>query len=346
MDSPVSRTFDSLPELENIMEVRALRMHFAITKGLLRREIGTVKAVDGVSFSIKRGQTLGIVGESGSGKTTLGHCLMNNYSITSGEVFFEQKSMADIPSAAMRRLRKNIQMITQDPYTSLDPRMNIYDIVTEGMVIHKMEKSREARYKEAEHMLSIVGISPDFASRYPHEFSGGQRQRISIARALAVQPSFIICDEVVSALDVSIQAQIINLLVELRHKLGLTFVFIGHDLSVVRHISDNVAVMYLGKIVELTRSDELYRRPLHPYTQALISAAPIPDPETEELRERVVLKGEIPSPINPPAGCNFRTRCPYALDICMEEEPLFRDAGDGHFIACHIPRDEGAPCNG
>lgn len=331
-----------LPELKNIMEVKDLKMHFAVTKGILKRRVGSVKAVDGVSFSVRRGQTLGIVGESGSGKTTLGNCLMSNYTVTHGDILFEQKNVREMPKSALRRLRKNIQMITQDPYTSLDPRMSIYDIVTEGMVIHKMEGSRADRYEVAERMLGMVGINPEFANRFPHEFSGGQRQRISIARALAVQPSFIICDEVVSALDVSIQAQIITLLIRLRGELGLTYVFIGHDLSVVRHISDNVAVMYLGKIVELTRSAELYSSPLHPYTQALIAAAPIPDPEIEARRERIILEGEVPSPINPPPGCNFCTRCKYVTQRCHEAEPPFVDVGNGHFVACHLhPGKEG-----
>ena len=325
-----------IPDLENIMEVRGLKMHFPITKGIFNRQIGTVKAVDGVSFSIRRGQTLGIVGESGSGKTTLGHCLINNYKITSGKVVFEQKNMSEIPSSAMRRLRKVIQMITQDPFSSLDPRMTVYEIVTEGLNIHKMESSRAERYEIAERMLSMVGLDPEFGTRFPHEFSGGQRQRISIARALAVQPSFIICDEVVSALDVSIQAQIITLLMRLRRELGLTYVFIGHDLSVVRHISDNVAVMYLGKIVEMTSSAALYSNPVHPYTQALISAVPIPDPDLESERKRVILQGEVPSPINPPAGCNFCTRCRYVTEQCREEEPAFADIGGGHFVACHL----------
>lgn len=325
-----------IPELDNIMEVRGLKMHFAVTKGILKRKVGSVKAVDGVSFAIKRGQTLGIVGESGSGKTTLGNCLLNNYRITSGDIIFEQKTMSEIPKSAMRRLRKEIQMITQDPYTSLDPRMSVYDIVTEGMSIHKMASSKAERYETAERMLAMVGINPKFAGRFPHEFSGGQRQRISIARALAVQPSFIICDEVVSALDVSIQAQIITLLKRLRSELGLTYVFIGHDLSVVRHISDNVAVMYLGKIVELTRSSELYSNPLHPYTQALISAAPIPDPEIEATRTRIILSGEVPSPIHPPRGCNFCTRCRHATERCHEDDPPFADVGGGHFVACHL----------
>lgn len=332
-----------LPELEAMMEVRDLKMHFPITKGLFRRQVGSVKAVDGVSFSIKRGKTLGIVGESGSGKSTLGNCLMRNYDITSGEILFEQKNIRDIPRAGLRRLHRHIQMITQDPFSSMDPRMRIYDIVTEGLVIQKMEKSRAERYALAERMLSMVGLNPEFASRFPHEFSGGQRQRISIARALAMQPSFLICDEVVSALDVSIQAQIVTLLMHLREKLGLTYVFIGHDLSVVRHISDQVAVMYLGKIVELTSSRKLYERPIHPYTQALISAAPIPDPELEETRHRIILEGEASSALGPSAGCRFCSRCMHASARCREEEPPFVDVGEGHFVACHLhPGKEGA----
>ena len=339
-------SLQDIPNLEHIMEVRDLKMHFPITKGIFNRQVGTVKAVDGVSFSVRRGQTLGIVGESGSGKTTLGHCLINNYKITSGEVLFEQKNMSGIPPSAMRRLRKVIQMITQDPFSSLDPRMTVYDIVTEGLNIHKMEPSRAARYEIAERMLSMVGIDPEYGNRFPHEFSGGQRQRISIARALAVQPSFIICDEVVSALDVSIQAQIITLLMRLRRELGLTYVFIGHDLSVVRHISDNVMVMYLGKIVEMTSSEELYSNPVHPYTQALISAAPIPDPDLEAERKRVILQGEVPSPINPPSGCNFCTRCQYVTERCHEEDPEYADIGDGHFVACHLHTGKGGGGNG
>jgi len=335
-----------LPDLDTIMEVRDLKMHFPITKGLLKRPVGSVKAVDGASFSIKRGKTLGIVGESGSGKSTLGNCLMRNYDITSGDIIFEQKNIKNIPKAGLRRLHRNIQMITQDPFSSLDPRMRIYDIVTEGLIIQKMEKTRAERYELAERMLSMVGINPGFAKRFPHEFSGGQRQRISIARALAMQPSFMICDEVVSALDVSIQAQIVTLLKRLRGELNLTYIFIGHDLSVVRHISDHVAVMYLGKIVELTSSQELYEHPLHPYTQALISAAPIPDPELEETRHRIVLQGDVPSPIHPPKGCHFCTRCQYTDLKCREEEPPFIDVGGGHFVACHLQQGKENAVNG
>lgn len=322
-------------KLEDIMLVNDLKMHFPVTQGLLKRQIGSVKAVDGVSFAIKRGRTLGLVGESGSGKTTVGNCLLNRYKITGGDIFFEGTNYRDIPPASMRKLRKTIQMVTQDPFASLDPRMTVRDAISEGVRIHGLVKGRAAIDRRVAEMLNMVGLRADFADRYPHEFSGGQRQRISIARALALQPSFVVCDEVVSALDVSIQAQIVSLLQRLQEELGLTYVFIGHDLSVVRHISHDVAVMYLGKIVEITSSDELYSNPLHPYTQALISAVPIPNPRIDRARERIILKGEIPSPINPPAGCGFSTRCPYADDRCREQEPIFHNVGAGHFAACH-----------
>ncbi len=324
-----------LEHLDDIMRVKHLKMHFPITKGLLKRQVGSVKAVDGVSFTIKRGQTFGLVGESGSGKSTVGHCLLNRYKITDGDIFFEGNNLKNVPPAAMRRMRKNLQMITQDPFASLDPRMDIQAAISEGLRIHKISSNPKELEETAVRMMELVGINPDFRRRYPHEFSGGQRQRISIARALALQPSFIVCDEVVSALDVSIQAQIITLLMKLQKELNLTYVFIGHDLSVVRHISNDVAVMYLGKIMELTGSGQLYEKPLHPYTQALISAAPIPDPIVDRARERILLKGEIPSPINPPKGCNFCTRCPYADARCREEEPEFKDVGGRHFVACH-----------
>ena len=324
-----------LERLDEIMLVKNLKMHFPITKGLLKRQVGSVKAVDGVSFKIPRGQTLGLVGESGSGKSTIGHCLLNRYKITSGDIWFEGNNFKDVSAVSMRRMRKTLQMITQDPFASLDPRMDIQDAISEGLRIHHVTDSKKELEERVIRNMELVGINPEFRHRYPHEFSGGQRQRISIARALALQPSFLVCDEVVSALDVSIQAQIITLLMKLQSELGLTYVFIGHDLSVVRHISNQVAVMYLGKIMELTDSDELYAHPLHPYTKALISAAPIPDPIVDRSRERILLKGEIPSPINPPKGCNFCTRCPYADQRCREEEPDFVDVGSNHFVACH-----------
>ena len=330
-----------LPQLEDIMVVEDLKMHFPITKGLLKRQVGSVKAVDGVSFAIKRGQTLGIVGESGSGKSTIGNCILGVHKITSGSIIYEGQDMKNIPPKAMRRLRNKLQVVSQDPFSSMDPRMNIEQIVTEGLDVHHMVNNEVERTEIAARMLEMVGIRPEFMHRYPHEFSGGQRQRICIARALALQPNFIVCDEIVSALDVSIQAQIVTLMMRLQEELGLTYVFIGHDLSVVRHISDNVAVMYLGKIVELTSAKELYANPLHPYTKALISAAPIPDPEVDRQRERIILKGEIPSPIHPPKGCNFCTRCPYATQLCREEEPESRDVGDRHFVACHYVDEHG-----
>ena len=324
-----------LKRLDEIMYVKDMKMHFPITKGLLKRQIGSVKAVDGVTFSIKRGQTLGIVGESGSGKSTVGNCLLQNYKITSGDIWFEGTNLKDVNAKTMRLMRRTLQMITQDPYSSLDPRMNIQDIISEGIKIHHLMSDSKAIEETVIRQLELVGINPDFRYRYPHEFSGGQRQRISIARALALQPSFIVCDEIVSALDVSIQAQIVSLMMQLQEQLGLTYVFIGHDLSVVRHISNQVAVMYLGKFMELTDSDELYSRPLHPYTQALISAAPIPNPTVDRARQRILLQGEIPSPINPPKGCNFCTRCPYAEKRCFEEEPEMIDVGNNHLVACH-----------
>ena len=320
---------------DDIMYVHDLKMHFPITKGLLKKKIGEVKAVDGVSFGIKRGQTLGIVGESGSGKSTIGNCLLNVVKITSGDIFYEGNNYRDISTTAWKRMRKNLQMVTQDPFASLDPRMNIMQIVSEGLKIQGLLKNKEEQEAMVVRQLKQVGINPDFRYRYPHEFSGGQRQRISIARALALQPNFIVCDEVVSALDVSIQAQIVNLLMSLQDQLNLTYVFIGHDLSVVRYISNQVAVMYLGKFMELTSSDELYDHPLHPYTQALISAAPIPDPEVDQNRQRILLGGDLPSPINPPKGCNFCTRCKYADQCCREVEPELKDVGNGHFVACH-----------
>ena len=321
--------------LEDMIVVKDLKMHFPVTAGLLKRQVASVKAVDGVSFTVRRGETLGIVGESGSGKSTIGNCLLHRCVPTAGEIIYEGHDLAKITKTGMRRLSKHLQMITQDPFASLDPRMDIQQIISEGMEIHKMGDKKE-REEIVIRMLEMVGLNPEFRHRYPHEFSGGQRQRISIARALAIQPNFIVCDEVVSALDVSIQAQVVQLLMRLQRELNLTYVFIGHDLSVVRYISNNVAVMYLGKIMELTSSDELYQNPLHPYTRALISAAPIPNPRVDRARERILLKGEVPSPIDPPKGCNFCTRCPYAEKRCFREEPEFKDVGGGHFVACHL----------
>lgn len=295
---------------------------------------GTVKAVDGVSFTIQRGETLGLVGESGCGKSTIGRALLNLNPASGGHVFFDGEPVNGLRGSAMQRMRKRMQMIFQDPYASLNPRMTIGDIIGEPMVIHRL-KNRNERKQRVRELLALVGLNPTFAGRYPHEFSGGQRQRVGIARALAADPDFIVCDEAIAALDVSIQAQIINLLQDLQQQFGLTYLFISHDLSVVRHISDRIAVMYLGKIVELTDCDRIYRQPLHPYTQALLSAVPIPDPEADRQRRQIILKGELPSPLNPPEGCRFRDRCPKAAPLCKAREPLLEDFGEEHWAACH-----------
>ncbi|MFC2010563.1 ABC transporter ATP-binding protein, partial [Chloroflexota bacterium] len=302
--------------------------------GVMRRKVGDVKAVDGVSFNVKRGETLGLVGESGCGKTTTGRSILQLYEVTGGKVYFEGEDLTRMKGERLRAMRRNMQLIFQDPYASLNPRMTAGSIIGEPMTVHKLVSGKE--YKEqVDELFRIVQLEPYMEDRYPHEFSGGQRQRIGIARALATRPKLIICDEPVSALDVSIQTQIITLLIKLREELGLTYIFIAHDLSVVRHISDRVAVMYLGKIVEITNSDELYDNPLHPYTQALLSAVPIPEPVVDRQRKRILLTGDVPSPVNPPPGCNFHPRCHMAIDICREETPEFRDIGDDHWVACH-----------
>jgi oligopeptide transport system ATP-binding protein len=309
-------------------------MHFPITQGIIiQRRIGAVRAVDGLTFDIMRGETLGLVGESGCGKSSCGRAMLRLYRPTAGEVFFEGNNLAELKGEQLRQMRRRMQMIFQDPYASLNPRMTVGDIVGEPITVHKLAKGDERRDRVRE-LLRIVGLNPYFVNRYPHEFSGGQRQRIGVARALAVQPDFIVCDEPISALDVSIQAQIINLLEELQAEFDLTYMFIAHDLAVVRHISDRIAVMYLGKIVELTDRHELYENPLHPYTKALLSAIPIPDPVVEETRQRVILEGDVPSPASPPLGCNFSTRCPVVMDVCHEQEPEFADSGGGHWVAC------------
>ncbi len=317
-----------------LVKVRDLKMHFPITQGIvIQRQVGAIKAVDGITFDIYRGETLGLVGESGCGKSTTGRAMLQLYRPTAGEVYFEDTNLTAIKGETLRRMRRRMQMIFQDPYASLNPRMTVGDIIGEPMMVHNILKGK-ARRDRVQELLRVVGLNPYFVNRYPHEFSGGQRQRIGVARALALNPEFIVCDEPISALDVSIQAQIINMLEDLQGEFNLTYLFIAHDLSVVRHISDRIAVMYLGKIVELTDRSELYEHPLHPYTQALLSAVPIPDPVVEEQRRRVILEGDVPSPANPPVGCNFSTRCPVVMDICKEEEPEFKESSSGHWVAC------------
>jgi oligopeptide transport system ATP-binding protein len=318
---------------EILLQVDDLVMHFPIYRGVIQRQVGAVRAVDGVSFDIKRGETLGLVGESGCGKSTTGRTILQLYRPTSGSVHFEDVDLVHLKGEELRKTRRKMQMIFQDPYASLNPRMTVADIVGEPLVVHDVAKGKEIQDR-VQHLLEIVNLNPSFASRYPHEFSGGQRQRIGIARALALQPSFIICDEPISALDVSIQAQVVNLLEELQEQFNLTYLFIAHDLSMVKHISDRVAVMYLGVIVELASRDELYSKPLHPYTQALLSAVPIPDPIADAKRQRTILQGDVPSPANPPSGCRFRTRCPIAEAVCAESRPEFREIKPGHFVAC------------
>jgi oligopeptide transport system ATP-binding protein len=323
-----------------LIRVENLRMHFPITQGIiLQRKVGAIKAVDGLNFFVRRGETLGLVGESGCGKSTTGRAILQLYRPTEGRVFFGDEELTTMKGESLRRMRRRMQMIFQDPYASLNPRMTVGDIVGEPLTVHNISKGKQRRERVQE-LLRVVGLNPYFVNRYPHEFSGGQRQRIGVARALAVQPDFIICDEPISALDVSIQAQIINLLEELQDQFNLTYLFIAHDLSVVRHISDRIAVMYLGKIVELTTRAKLYDEPLHPYTRALLSAVPIPDPVVEETRQRIILEGDVPSPANPPVGCNFSTRCPAAMDICKEKEPAFIDVGDLHWVACFLHSEE------
>ena len=322
---------------ETLVSVEDLRVHFPITSGIVfRHKVGAVYAVDGVDLQIRKGETLGLVGESGCGKSTTGRAILQLIRPTSGRVLYEGGDLAHLKGGALRRQRKRMQMIFQDPYASLNSRMTIADIVGEPLLVHGMgdRKQRKAKVRE---LLQTVGINPNTLNRYPHEFSGGQRQRIGIARALAVEPNFIVCDEPISALDVSIRAQIINLLQQLQREFGLTYLFIAHDLSVVRHISDRVAVMYLGRIVELAENEVLYSQPMHPYTQALLSAVPIPDPEAEEMRRPVVLTGDVPSPVEPPSGCHFHTRCPAARDgLCDVEDPRLTEVRPGHWAACHL----------
>ncbi len=318
-----------------LVDVEDLKMYFPVLAGVMRKKVADVKAIDGISFKIRRGETLGLVGESGCGKTTTGRSILQLYKITEGKITFDGKDVTKMKGNALRNMRKEMQLIFQDPYASLDPRMTAGDLIGEPMLVHKLVKKGPEYREQVAELLRLVQLEPFMADRYPHEFSGGQRQRIGIARALATRPELIICDEPVSALDVSIQTQIITLLMRLREEMNLTYLFIAHDLSVVRHISDRVAVMYLGKIMEITNSDELYDNPLHPYTQALLSAVPIPDPVVDRQRKRVLLTGDVPSPMNPPSGCNFHPRCHMAIDICREKTPEFRNIGNDHFVACH-----------
>jgi peptide/nickel transport system ATP-binding protein len=320
---------------EAILDARELKMYFPVTRGLLQRKVADVKAVDGVTFTIKRGETLGLVGESGCGKTTIGRCVLGLYKPTSGRILFEGEDISSLSESKLRRVRCNMALIFQDPYSSLDPRQSAGSIVGEPLKIHHWVTSQSEYKDRVEQLFRLVGLDPSMRDRFPHEFSGGQRQRIGVARALACEPSLIVCDEPISALDVSIQAQIINLLEELQEGIkGLTYLFIAHDLSVVKHISDRVAVMYLGRIVEITKSRTLYENPLHPYTKALLSAVPIADPFVEEKRERIILKGEVPTPLNPPPGCSFHPRCFMAAPECRQAVPPLHDVGGGHEVAC------------
>ncbi len=318
-----------------VLRVRDLCMHFPIYKGVLRRQVGQVHAVDDVSFDVMPGETLGLVGESGCGKSTTGRAILRLYDPTSGTIELEGQDITRIQGDALRRLRPRMQMIFQDPHASLNPRMTVASIISEPLTEHRSLSRRDRQSRVAE-LMDQVGLREDFANRYPHEFSGGQRQRIGIARALALDPAFIVCDEPIAALDVSIQAQVVNLLEDLQRRLGLTYLFISHDLSMVRHLATRVAVMYLGRIVEIAPRDALYARPQHPYTRALLSAVPSPDPKREATRQRIILQGDVPSPASPPSGCRFRTRCPLAFDRCASETPALREQAPGHFAACHL----------
>ena len=335
-DQEVHAAAATVTRKDAILRVENLKMYFPITKGVvLKRQIGSIRAVDDISFTVSKGETLGLVGESGCGKSTTGRAVLQLHRPTAGGVHFMGEDLTALDFRELRRVRREAQMIFQDPYASLNPRMTAGNIIGEPLRIHNLARGK-ARHERIHELLRLVGLDPAFADRYPHEFSGGQRQRIGIARALAVEPRFIVCDEPISALDVSIQAQIVNLLEELQDRLGLTYLFIAHDLSVVRHISDRVAVMYLGKIVESTTSGLLYARPLHPYTKALLSAVPIPDPTVERKRQRVILTGDVPSPVNPPTGCHFHPRCPFAQELCREQEPPLLSVESNHQVACHF----------
>ena len=320
-----------------LLVVEDLKVHFPVMSGtVLARQVGSVKAVDGVSFALNRGETLGLVGESGCGKSTTGLAVLRMLDITGGRVVFDGEDITTHDRAAMRPIRKRMQMVYQDPFGSLNPRMKVVDLIAEPMIVHDLLPNRAARTDRARELLALVGLRPDMADRYIHEFSGGQRQRIGVARALSMSPELLICDEPVSALDVSIQAQIVNLFQDLQQSLGLTYIFVAHDLAVVRHISDRIAVMYLGRIVEIADRETLYKRPQHPYTQALLAAVPIPDPEIEATRPQITVTGEVPSALRPPPGCRFHTRCPRAIDRCKTDEPTLRDLGGGQMVSCHL----------
>ncbi len=322
-------------EKEVLLKVENLKKYFPIMRGVVRRKVGDVKAVDGISFDLYRGETLGLVGESGCGKSTTGRVILQLYQATDGSVIFQGKDLAQLRGEALRRVRPKMQMIFQDPHASLNPRMTVGSIISEPLVEHGVS-SRKERQKRVDELLDLVGLNPTHANRYPHEFSGGQRQRIGIARALALNPDFIVCDEPIAALDVSIQAQVVNLLEDLQAEFGLTYLFISHDLSMIRHISQRIAVMYLGRIMELAGHKNLYETPLHPYTKALLSAVPSPDPVREESRKRIILTGDVPSPADPPPGCPFHTRCPIAEARCSQEVPVWREAQPDHWVACHL----------
>ena len=337
INSPSSATRSNGSNADEILRVENLQVHFPITKGIVfQKQVASVKAVDGVSFTLKRGETLGLVGESGCGKSTTGLAVIRMLAATSGRILFEGEDITTFGKSQVKEFRRRVQMVYQDPYGSLNPRMKVSDIIGEPLEVHGRAKDRVAYRARIEELLDMVGLAPYMADRYPHEFSGGQRQRIGIARALALEPSLIVCDEPVSALDVSIQAQVVNVFMGLQRRLGLTFIFIAHDLAIVRHISDRIAVMYLGRIVEIATREELYKNPLHPYTIALLSAVPVADVEAESKRARMIVKGEVPSALNPPSGCRFHPRCPLAMEMCSTDVPALSDQGSGRVVACHL----------
>jgi len=326
-----------MTDKNTILQVNDLKKYFPINRGFLGRQVGAVKAVDGITFSIQKGETLGMVGESGCGKSTAGRTILQLYQPTDGHVYYEGKDLASLAPEELRQIRPNMQMIFQDPYATLNPRHSVKKIVSEPLIIHGMMKKGSSQLNDrVADLLKLVGLDPAYMRRFPHEFSGGQRQRIGIARVLSLDPNFIVCDEPISALDVSIQAQVVNLLQDLQEQLGVAYLFIAHDLSMVKHISHRIIVMYLGKIMELADQNTLFENPLHPYTQSLISAVPAPNPKTERRRKRFILEGDPPSPANPPSGCVFHTRCPLAFDECIKTEPEFREISPGHFVACHL----------